>query len=84
MTVFKNSHHDLNNMHQNELKRNSLDVENPHCSWQIGSRLKSCVVTVALHLDVSVAFGIATFDPCADSVRCWVAELHRGTKYCRQ
>jgi hypothetical protein len=30
-----------------------------------------------------VAFGIATFDPCADSVRHWVAELHRGAKYCR-
>jgi hypothetical protein len=43
----QNSHHDLNNVHQKELERNSLDVENPHCSWQIGSRLKSCAVTVA-------------------------------------
>jgi hypothetical protein len=43
----QNSHHDLNNVHQNELERNSLDVDNPHCSWQIGSRLKSCAVTVA-------------------------------------
>jgi hypothetical protein len=66
----QNSHHDLNNVHQNELERNSLDVHNPQCSWQIGSRLKSYAVIVALHLDVSVAFGIATFDPCADSVRC--------------
>jgi hypothetical protein len=43
----QNSHNDLNNVHQNELERNSLDVDNPHCSWQIGSRLKSCAVTVA-------------------------------------
>jgi hypothetical protein len=43
----QNSYRDLNNVHQNELERNSLDVDNPHCSWQIGSRLKSCAVTVA-------------------------------------
>jgi hypothetical protein len=42
----QNSHHDLNNVHQNELERKSMDVDNPHCSWQIGSRLKSCAVTV--------------------------------------
>jgi hypothetical protein len=43
----QNSHHDLNKVHQNELERNSLDVDKPHCSWQIVSRLKSCAVTVA-------------------------------------
>ena len=37
----------LNNMHQNELEINSLDVDSPHCSWQIGPRLKSCALTVA-------------------------------------
>jgi hypothetical protein len=78
------SHHELNNVHQNELERNSLDVDNPHCNWQISLLLKSCAVTIALHLDVSVAFGIATFDPCADSVHCWVAGVHRDAKYYRQ
>jgi hypothetical protein len=28
----QNNHHDLNNVHQNELERNSLDVDNPPCS----------------------------------------------------
>jgi len=41
------SHHALDNMHQNELEINSLDVDRPHCSWQIGPRLKSCALTVA-------------------------------------
>ena len=41
------SHHALNNMHQNELEINSLDVDSPHCSWQIGPCLKSCALTVA-------------------------------------
>ena len=56
------SHHALNNVHQNELEINSLDVDSPHYSWQIGPRLKSCALTVAPPLDVSVAFGIATID----------------------
>jgi hypothetical protein len=43
----QNSHHDSNNVHQNELERNSMDVDNPHYNWQIGSRLKSCAVIVA-------------------------------------
>jgi hypothetical protein len=49
------SHHDglqinhraLNNVYQNELERNSLDVDSPHCRWQIGPRLKSFVLTIA-------------------------------------
>jgi hypothetical protein len=80
----QNSHSDLNNVHQNEFERNSLDVDNPHCSWQIGSRLNHVPSPLPLHLDVSMAFGIATFDPCADSVRCWVVGLRRGAKYYRQ
>jgi hypothetical protein len=28
----QNNHHDLNNVHQNELERNSLDVDNPTAS----------------------------------------------------
>jgi hypothetical protein len=31
-----------------------------------------------------VAFGIATFDPCDDSVHCWVSGVHRDAKYYRQ
>jgi hypothetical protein len=39
--------HTLNNVYQNELERNSLYVDNPHCRWQIGPRLKSFVLTIA-------------------------------------
>jgi hypothetical protein len=41
------NHHALNNVYQNELERNSLDVDNPHCRWQIGPPLKSFVLTIA-------------------------------------
>ena len=41
------NHHALDNVHQNELEINSLDVDSPHCSWQIGPRLKSCALPVA-------------------------------------
>jgi hypothetical protein len=41
------NHHALNNVYQNELERNSLDVDSPHCRWQIGPRLKSFVLTIA-------------------------------------
>jgi hypothetical protein len=68
------NHHTLNNVYQNELERNSLDVDSPHCRWQIGPRLKSFISPLPLHLDVLIH----------RSERSRVVEVHCDAKYCRQ